>query len=268
MLTVPTALELRPARGARAAASELAGPRRQWRDDEHRRGRRHPLGRWYLVPVALWLADRLASSPVRPSLVTLAGLLSATWAGTMMCVPGVSPLWAAAGMLAWALCDRLDGCLARRQGTVSRGGAWLDAQLDELVDLGLHAALAGHLALTFDAAWPWFLWGAFVVGKYQFMHGRWIDEQLTLATTPATSAAERAGDSRETAKGARNHWALEHLRAIYHAPGNADLRWHALAVAWLAGWGAGELALTAGYFQVRWLAGLARHAHVRIGGEA
>ena len=44
------------------------------------------------------------------------------------------------------------------------------------------------------------------------------------------------------------------LRAAYHTPGNADVRVHLLAVAWLTGWLGAELAVVAVYYNLRWIA--------------
>src|SRR6266436_9101612 len=51
------------------------------------------------------------------------------------------PISAAALALALVL-DTADGHLARLQGTASEFGRWLDALLDELSDMALHAAIA------------------------------------------------------------------------------------------------------------------------------
>ena len=51
--------------------------------------------------------------------------------------------WLASASLAAALVlDTSDGHLARLQGTASEFGRWLDANLDELGDMALHAAIA------------------------------------------------------------------------------------------------------------------------------
>jgi len=224
---------------------------------EHQRDRRHPISRWYLLPVLDRVAEALASTSVRPWYVTLAGLACILAAITVL-VSGLMPAWAAAGLvwLAW-VCDRLDGKLARRQATASQTGAWLDANVDELCDLSIHAAMAwaasaativsltGATAVTAadltTLLTPWLLLTAFVIGKYLLFYGM---AEGTLSGEPTT----------ELRQAARSSW----LKTLYNLPGNADVRWHLVIVALAGGWFVPALAYVAVYFNIRWLARAAK----------
>jgi hypothetical protein len=205
--------------------------------EEMRRARNYPLSRWYLRPLAGLVARRLARSTVRPWQVTVTGFATTLLASlTIVLAPKVPMLAGSLILFAW-FCDRLDGQLARRQGTASRFGAWLDGNLDELGDLTLHTAFA-YAASTTLGAFAWMLWGLFVTGKYLFMYG--------LSTE--TAGPESDSNPSDSNEGANS------LRWLYHLPANADVRIHlAAAAAYLGYWGV-ELGLIAVYYQLRWLA--------------
>ena len=207
---------------------------------DERGDRNYPLSRFALRPLAAWAAYYLASSRVRPEQVTFVGaglaLLAAVMLGMSLVPAGIA---AALVLVAW-FCDRLDGALARRQGTVSAWGAWIDANLDELADIGLHAAIAAAAAAQLDAQWPWGLLLSFVAGKYLFMYG--------LSTEVAAPASREPA----SAKSVSNRFAR--LRDLYHLPANADVRVHVLVLA--LAWNAlvFELAWVAAYYNLRWIA--------------
>lgn len=210
--------------------------------EEVRRASSYPLARWYLRPLAGRLAALLCGTRVRPWHLTICGLLAAAAAGLVLVAqPGASPLAAALVLLAWFF-DRSDGQLARRQQTVSPKGAWLDANVDELVDLGLHVATAAAASRLAASVWPWTWLIAFLVGKYLLMYGLAVDEPpeggKNLTGDPARGAAAVSG----------------RLRWAYHLPGNADVRVHLLALALATGWLTAELAVVAVYYNLRWVA--------------
>lgn len=200
---------------------------------------RFPLSRFTVRPLAVWLACRLSSTRLRPVHVTIAGGIAALLATAVLSCSLGPPGVAALLVLAAWLCDRLDGELARRQGTASAWGAWLDANLDELADVGLHAGVTAAAAVQLGAAWPWGLFTAFVSGKYLFMYGL-SSESTTAAEMPA---AARRFNQRHA-----------FLRSLYHLPANADVRVHALVLA--LAWNAlvVELAWVAAYYNLRWIA--------------
>ncbi len=212
-------------------------------DDEVCLDRNYPLARWWLRPLAARAAQRLAPTAVRPNHVTLLGaLLAGTAATAVGCWPTHGGI-AAVLVLAYWFCDRTDGLLARRQRSTSAAGAWLDANVDEAVDVGLHAAAAWSLAAQSQAAWPVWLWAGLVSGKYLLMYGLHAEE----AFTPTASVG---GGGRLPSPSGR---AISALRDVYHLPANADVRVHALALA-LAGNGmAFELAFFAAYYHARWI---------------
>ncbi|MBI3462247.1 MAG: CDP-alcohol phosphatidyltransferase family protein, partial [Planctomycetes bacterium] len=123
--------------------------------EERRRATNYPLSRWYLRPLALGLAVWLTPSKVRPVHLTLAGLAAGCAAALLVSMsPSGSLLAGCLVLLAWFF-DRADGQLARRQGTSTPFGAWLDANVDELVDVAWHAAIAVGMASTTFSSWPW-----------------------------------------------------------------------------------------------------------------
>ncbi len=214
------------------------------RDDERLRDRRHPISRWYLLGVADWLAWRLARTRVRPWHVTAAGAGIALVAAVVLNL-GLGTIAAGLVLAAW-FCDRLDGKLARHQQSETRWGAWLDANLDELTDLGLHAALACAAATATQSSLPWALFTAFLLGKYLFVYGLMSDH--------AQAARELDADPADANDADRPSAKCTWLRWLYHLPGNADVRVHLLALLMAAGWWTTELLLVAAYFNVRWVA--------------
>jgi phosphatidylglycerophosphate synthase len=240
---------------------------------ERSREGRHPISRWYLCPAAGWFAAALVASPVRPNWLSFGGLgASAAAAAVLVCRPNLAPAAALLVLLAWFF-DRADGQLARLQGTASRLGAWFDANLDELEDLGLHAAVAATVSWQYAAAWPWALLVAFLAGKYLFMYG--------------LAAEETFSDRSPSGKGGRHllpEWpdqpsvgarcfaqkvpaTFSRLAWLYHLPANADVRVHLLVGAMACGWLAAELAFVAAYYNFRWLVRYVLVAR-RLGGSS
>ena len=150
----------------------------------------------------------------------------------------------------WALAlvlDTADGHLARLQGTASEFGRWLDAWLDELADMALHAATA-WAAFVRDGHPGWLVLGMlYGMGKYQFLVG-------TADRYVATVGDKKSGD------GARVTGLGSALVAGVRLAGHADIRWHLWIV--LAAVGRLDLALAAYafYFPARALAGAFRKA--------
>jgi len=216
--------------------------------DEQRRRQRHPISRWYLCPAADRLAAALARTSVRPTHLTACGLILAALAAAVLLWRPESAAVAAVAVLAGWFFDRADGQLARRQGSVSAWGAWLDANVDELVDIGLHLAVAAAAASQSASPWPWALLVGFVSGKYLLVYGLGIEQQLVGQATDPTAGC--SDDRSETQRSPAVGW----LRRAYHLPANADVRMHLLAGALLSGWFTAELALVAVYYNLRWIA--------------
>ncbi len=216
--------------------------------------RRHPISRWYVGPAADRFARWFSSSRVRPVHLTLAGLAAAGAAAGVLCVwPTAGPLAALLVLGCWFF-DRADGLLARRQGITSAWGAWLDANVDELVDVGLHVAVAAAAAQLTGLALPWFLLVAMLAGKYLFFYGLQTEQQQTgkQPANPCSSADETSPSGGL-------------LHRCYHLPGNTDVRVHLLVVALLTGYLTVELALVAAYYHLRWIVRYALVAR-RLGG--
>lgn len=198
---------------------------------------RHPISRWYLLPAVERLAAALAASGVRPVHLTGCGLASAAAAvGVLLWYPEAMPLAAVLTLGAWFF-DRADGQLARLQGSATPWGAWFDANVDELVDLGLHVAIATVAAREMSSDWPWLLLAAFLLGKYLLMYG------LSSEGRPLAESGNSNGNSARTGI----------VRRLYHLPGNTDVRVHLLIAAMLTGWLVAELAFVAVYYNLRWM---------------
>ncbi|HUT13303.1 MAG TPA: CDP-alcohol phosphatidyltransferase family protein [Thermoguttaceae bacterium] len=206
----------------------------------------YPVSRWYLRPAAGRLAAWLTATRIRPVHLTACGLLSAAAAAVVLIGrPEMMPL-AAVFVLGWWFFDRADGQLARRQNTVSAWGAWLDGNVDELADVGLHVAVGSVLAVQTAASWPWWLLVAFLGGKYLFVHGLTTEEHANGEEEPVLCEPHPRP---LFLSGKAAGW----LRRLYHLPGNADVRAHLLVLALATGYLAAELALVAIYYNVRWL---------------
>ncbi len=91
----------------------------------------------------------LARLGVRPNQITVAG--------TLICLTGAGFVLADRLVLAGAVwlvgsaLDLVDGALARNQGRVTAGGAFLDSTLDRISEGALFAAIAYHFAQAGDA---------------------------------------------------------------------------------------------------------------------
>jgi phosphatidylglycerophosphate synthase len=167
-------------------------------------------------------------------------------AGAIIVVASQYTPLAACLVVAYWFCDRLDGPLARLQGAASPSGAWLDANIDELVDLGLHAAVACSAAQA-GIPWSWHLFAGFAAGKYLLMYGLLVEPA---ATRTASTSASDPNEQRQSL-----------LRTLYHFPANADVRIHLLAVAMLTNLVVLELLVVAVYYNLRWMARYALLAH-------
>jgi len=237
---------------------------------EQQRAENYPVSRWYLRPAARWLAVALAPTRVRPVQLTFCGLTAAIAAATVLIfLPQAMPL-AAVLVLAYWFFDRADGLLARRQRSASALGAWLDANVDELVDVGLHVAVAAAAAEQTATAWPWSLLVAFLAGKYLLMYGLTTEEgsrpaRVPRLACPTVSPALLDKPAVAPDLQSRDGQATSVLRRAYHLPGNADVRVHLLALALMTGWLTVELALVAVYYNARWMVRYALVAR-RLGG--
>ncbi len=208
-------------------------------ESEASRAERHPISCWYACPLAARLTSLLAGTRIRPDHLTLLGFaLGAAGGAVLVGWPQAGPLAAALVFAAW-FCDRMDGLLARRKGSESAWGAWLDGNVDELVDIGLHIALA--LAAGTQAAWCLVI--GFLAGKYLFLYGLASERELAADPVALGTPAEVSP--------VRHRRGL--LRSLYHLPGNADVRLHVLVIALACEWYTAELTFVAAYFNLRWI---------------
>ncbi|MHB8897222.1 MAG: CDP-alcohol phosphatidyltransferase family protein [Thermoguttaceae bacterium] len=220
--------------------------------DPPARARAFPISRWYAIPVAARLASWLKPTAVRPTHVTLVGLLFGLSAAGLLFTDPAAGTGAAALILAAWVMDRTDGVLARTQNSVSPFGAWLDANIDELHEVAWHTAAASAAAAVGRSPTPWFLLIAFLVGKYLFVTGLAEERALVSQTGNEPDSTHEVGS---------DGW----LRGLYHLPGNADLRLHLLVAALVTGLVTVELAWIAAYYNFRWLARYGLTAR-RLGG--
>lgn len=210
------------------------------------RRQNYPLSRWWLLPLAARVAALLTPSWVRPWHVSMMGLVMAAAAGAV-CLrqPGGSMAAGLLVMAAW-FCDRLDGQLARCQQRQSPRGAWLDANLDELADVLVHAAAVAGLAHATSSVWPWAWLALFLSGKYLLMYG--LAEERALVGTAVTVPCGAAPVAACWAQ-----WPLMRLaRTAWHLPANADVRAHLTAAALASGLISWELAMIGLYYHARW----------------
>jgi phosphatidylglycerophosphate synthase len=161
--------------------------------------------------------------------------------------PAWSSGWLAAVALAVALVlDTSDGHLARLQGTTSEFGRWLDANLDELGDMALHASIAWACFVR-DGRPAWLVVGMlYAMGKYVYLvgasTGQGMEATIEVVGLPALA--------RPTSR----------VRSLAILAGHADVRWHLWII--LAALGRLDVALVAYalYFPARAVAGAARKA--------
>ena len=214
------------------------------------RAQAYPISRWYLRPLAGHAARGLCRTAIRPTHLTLAGLaVGLTAAAVLWLRPELTVVAGLLVLVAWFF-DRTDGQLARCQQTVSRFGAWLDGNVDEIHDVVWHVAAAGAAAQLTGTATPWALAITFLAGKYLFMHGLFSEQAIPADhSSQNTDLAPENHPDTINAATARPSW----LRQLYHLPANADVRLHLLVVALLTGWLTAELALVAAYYNARWL---------------
>jgi phosphatidylglycerophosphate synthase len=183
--------------------------------------------------------------------LSLAGIACAFGAAAVLLVHPASAGWSAIlVLLAWFF-DRADGQLARRQQTATPLGAWLDGNLDELADVGLHIAVAAA-AMATGAVWAWPCLIAFLAGKYLLMHGLLTEPRFDapLLVVPPSGGQNTAAPAPTAC---RHKQLIAAARALYHLPGNADVRVHVLALALVTGWLTSELAFVAIYYNLRWM---------------
>lgn len=104
-------------------------------------------------PAARWLTRGLLPTAVTPNQVTLAAMACGLAAAACAARGAVGAIAAGALLIAGMLLDNVDGDLARLRLQFSRAGEWLDAIADEVVTLGVTAALG--VGLVRDGAAPW-----------------------------------------------------------------------------------------------------------------
>jgi CDP-diacylglycerol--glycerol-3-phosphate 3-phosphatidyltransferase len=150
-----------------AVAYAVVRPPRPARLDGYR-GPIALLGGW-----AYWatrpLLGAAAALGVTPAGMTGIGLALNTAAGALACRGAWGWAWV---MLLWgSTADLLDGELARRTGTSSKAGAFLDSNLDRLSEIALLGGLAVGLADRASSGWALAALGASFMVSYARARG-------------------------------------------------------------------------------------------------
>ncbi|SIO59806.1 CDP-alcohol phosphatidyltransferase [Singulisphaera sp. GP187] len=209
-----------------------------------RRQSYQPIGRYWALLPAQMIARRLRPTRIRPNALTLASAALVVGAAVAVAFTRATPWAHLAEALALALAlvlDTSDGHLARIQGTASELGRWLDATLDELGDMVLHAAIAWS-AFARDGHPGWLLLGMlYGMGKYLFM----------VTTAEAKHVSARQPHHAAVAAAPPATLRPSRLKSWVRLTGHADVRWHLWIV--LAAIGRLDVALIvyAVYFPVR-----------------
>lgn len=87
--------------------------------------------------------------PINPNALTVIGTLVSVGAGTAFAMGRFG--WGAIGILAGGLFDMVDGVIARKHGTATPFGAFLDSTLDRLADMAILLGVMLHYAARGDA---------------------------------------------------------------------------------------------------------------------
>jgi phosphatidylglycerophosphate synthase len=233
--------------------SSLASAEEEW----IRRRTYQPLGRYWALEPARYLARWLRPTFVRPNALTLASAALMLFASALIACRGSQPLVGFGAAIAMALAlvlDTADGHLARLQGTATDFGRWLDAVLDECGDMVLHAAVAWS-AFARDGWEGWLVAGMlYGMGKYVFFF-----------------ASQEVSDGHEPGRGnpvSRRDWVAAlrspHVLSWWRWAGHADVRWHLWIVLAALGRLDAELLVFTAYYPARALASAWRKA-VRLG---
>lgn len=132
------------------------------------------IGRYLAWPVDC-LAALIAPTGIPPNVITWSALIANLWAGILFAAGRFA---AGGGMMILAgLCDLLDGSVARRQGRVSKFGAFLDSILDRYADLILFLGLLVYYAQVNRFLYA-FLAGAAMAGSVMVSYARARAESL------------------------------------------------------------------------------------------
>jgi phosphatidylglycerophosphate synthase len=227
-----------------------------------RRQSYQPLGRYWALLPAQAIARRLRPTRIRPNALTLASASLVVGASVAVAFLRATPWSHLAEALALALAlvlDTSDGHLARIQGTASELGRWLDATLDELGDMSLHAAIAWS-AFARDGHPGWLLLGMlYGMGKYLFVVTTAAGQTEETKTGPA-----RSPHSTPVITSLPVTLRQSRLKSWVRLTGHADIRWHLWIALAAIGRLDAALIIYAVYFPARALGSalgkVARHA--------
>lgn len=132
-----------------------------------------PLNRWLIHRVSQRLLPHAIAAGVHPNLVSALGL--AFGLGAAACYwHWRDPLLVLAGfglMLAWHVCDGLDGQLARATGTASPFGQFVDG----LCDYATYIAV--YLAIAYSIEGPWILALCWTAGGAHAVQAAWYEAE-------------------------------------------------------------------------------------------
>lgn len=136
-------------------------------EDELRRSFWFPIGRFYIVPIAKFLANKLSGTVVTPNQITIVSFLSGVLASVFLLLK-YWPFYIISGFLylfSWLL-DITDGKLARKKGAVSLFGKWFDPVIGEGLDYILHFFIMLSVYLRTGSVFVLFVGISYFIGKH------------------------------------------------------------------------------------------------------
>jgi phosphatidylglycerophosphate synthase len=198
-----------------------------------------PIGRYYIVPIAKFLSDRLARTKITPNQVTLVSFILGIASGFLLLFSywPFYPIAALCHLLSWIL-DITDGKLARKKRVVSGYGAWFDSTIGEAMDYLVHLFIVFSIYLKTGQLWVVWAGVAYFIGKH-------------IALFAMQTSAERFADTRDDSgvsvldSGFRRTFS-ESLHFIH----DADVRVHFLVLAILLNVPAVPLTTYAVYYNI------------------
>src|SRR5450755_4225461 len=99
---------------------------------------------WFFGSIINAIVRWLALSKIHPNVLTFIGLVINIWAAWLFAAGSFQ--WAGVGVAGAAICDMVDGRVARATSQVTRFGGFFDSVLDRYSDLALYIGLLVYYA--------------------------------------------------------------------------------------------------------------------------
>lgn len=187
--------------------------------EELRRSFWFPIGRYYIVSISRFLAEKVFKKTATPNQVTLLSFLFGLSSAAMLLGNYFPfyPISALCYLIFWIL-DITDGKLARLQNRVSSFGAWFDPVIGEAMDYIMHLFIVLSLYLKgHNVIVIW--WGVFY----------FIGKHLTIYAMQLGKDRFEAGQ--EARRGISKNKGASCITGAAHFFHDADFRVHFLALA-------------------------------------